>query len=86
MTKFVGKKTGFNPTGSNECVPNPSGPPATKFMGRGGLPEGQLKHYPGITDDVSNGNRRLARANHGEGDGMSTRFTGRRSGFNKSGT
>lgn len=86
MTMFKGMKTGFNRKGSNECVPNPSGPPDTKFTGRGGLPDGPLKHYPGITEDVGKGNRRLARSNHGDGGGSSTRFAGRRSGFNPSGT
>lgn len=86
MTTFKGFKTGFNKTGSNDCNPNPSGPPATKFSGRGGLPQGQLKRYPGGTADISGGNRRLARANHGDGSGSGTRFSGRRTAFNKSGT
>lgn len=86
MTAFKGMKTGFNPKGSNDCVPNPSGPPATKFKGRGGLPEGQLKHYPGGVAEISNGNRRLAKSNHGDGGGSSTRYAGRRTAFNKSGT
>lgn len=75
MTRFKGLKTGFNKTGSNDCVPNPSGPPATKFMGRGGLPEGQLKHYPGAVADTSTGNRRLSKSNHGDGGGSGTNFS-----------
>lgn len=75
-TKFKGLKTGFNPKGSNECDPNPMGPPKTKFMGRGGVPEGQLKHYPGEVADVSTSNRRAARSRHGDGNGSSTRFCG----------
>lgn len=86
MTVFKGFKTGFNKTGRNDCDPNPSGPPATKFKGRGGLPEGALKHYPGGAASIDNGNRRLAKSNMGDGGGSSTRFSGRRSGFNKSGT
>lgn len=86
MTTFKGMKTGFNRTGSNDCNPNPSGPPSTQFKGRGGLPEGGLKRYPGAVADTSNGNRRLAKSNHGDGGGSGTRFSGRRSGFNKSGT
>jgi hypothetical protein len=72
MTEFRGHKTGFKPGGSNDCCPNPMGPPDTKFMGRGGLPEGQLKHYPGAVADISNGNRRLSKSGHGDGGGSST--------------
>lgn len=83
-TKFRGMKTGFNKTGSNDCTPNEMGPPSTKFTGRGGLPEGSLKHYPGAVADVGMGNRRLAKSNHGDGGGSSTRYSGSPSGFNKS--
>lgn len=82
MTTFKGLKTGFNKTGSNECCPNMSGPPNTKFTGRGGLPEGPLKHYPGAVSDISSGNRRLSKSDHGDGGGSSTRYTGSPSGFN----
>jgi hypothetical protein len=75
-TRFRGKKTGFNKMGSNDCCPNEMGPPTTKFLGRGGLPEGPLKHYPGAVADTSMGNRRLAKSNHGDGGGSSTRFSG----------
>jgi hypothetical protein len=75
MTQFKGKKTGFNPSGSNDTTPNRMGPPATKFMGRGGVPEGPLKRFPGITEDVEGGNRRLARAKHGDGGGSGTSFS-----------
>lgn len=85
MTTFKGLKTGFNKTGSNDCCPNMTGPPATKFSGRGGVPEGPLKRYPGSVANISDGNRRLAKSNHGEGAGSGTRYSGRRSGFNKSG-
>ena len=76
MTKFMGLKTGFNPKGNNECDPNPMGPPKTKFMGRGGVPEGMLKHFPGAVADIDGGNRRLSKSNHGDGDGSGTRFMG----------
>lgn len=82
-TKFRGLKTGFNKTGSNDCVPNETGPPTTKFKGRGGVPEGPLKHFPGAVADTSGGNRRLAKSNHGEGDGSSTRYSGSPSGFSR---
>ena len=85
-TKFRGMKTGFNKSGSNDVVPNEMGPPSTKFGGRGGVPEGPLKHYPGSVADIDGGNRRLAKSNHGEGGGSSTRYSGRRTAFNKSGT
>lgn len=75
-TRFRGLKTGFNKTGSNDCVPNEMGPPATKFGGRGSMPEGPLKHYPGAVADTSMGNRRLAKSNHGDGGGSSTRYSG----------
>lgn len=86
MTTFKGFKTGFNKTGSNDCTPNPSGPPATKFSGRGGLSEGGFKRFPGGVANISDGNRRLAKAKHGDGGGSGTRFSGRRTAFNKSGT
>lgn len=77
MTTFKGFKTGFNKTGSNDCSPNPSGPPVTKFTGRGAVPAGQLKHYPGAAAETSNGNRRLSKSGVGDGGGSSTRFSGR---------
>lgn len=75
MSNFKGHKTGFNKTGSNSCTPNESGPPATKFTGRGGLPEGQLKRYPGGVASISDGNRRLAKSKHGDGGGSGTTFS-----------
>lgn len=86
MTVFTGLKTGFNKTGRNDCNPNPSGPPATKFKGRGAVPEGPLKRYPGGVANISDGNRRLAKSNHGDGGNSGTNFTGRRTAFNKRGT
>jgi len=78
MTRFKGKSlTGFNPTASNDCTPNYMGPPATKFKGRGALPAGPLKHYPGDAANAGVGNRRLAKAKHGTVSGSSTRYCGR---------
>lgn len=77
MTKFCGHKTAFNPKGRNECIPNESGPPATKFGGRPAVPAGPLKHYPGGAASIDNGNRRLAKTQHGDGGGSSTTFTTR---------
>jgi hypothetical protein len=77
MTTFKGHKTGFKPGKTNACVPNASGPPATKFKGRGGLPEGPLKRYPGGATAIDNGNRRLAKSNVGDGAGSGTTFNSR---------
>lgn len=76
MTNFCGHKTGFNKAGKNKTDPNPMGPPATKFKGRGGVPEGSLKHYPGAVAATSMSNRRVAKSAHGDGDGSGTRFCG----------
>ena len=73
-TTYKGKKTGFNKSGGNDVTPNMMGPPATKFTGRGGVPEGPLKRFPGAVAQTSNGNRRLAKANHGDGGGSGTKF------------
>ena len=73
-TKFRGHKTGFNPKGSNDCTPNTSGPPATKFGGRPAVPKGPLKRYPGGAAEISDGNRRLAKSSVGDGGGSGTSF------------
>jgi hypothetical protein len=75
MTSFKGMKTGFNPSGSNDCCPNMSGPPATKFGGRPAVPAGPLKRYPGAVADISGGNRRLSKSAHGDGGGSGTSFS-----------
>lgn len=75
MTTFKGHKTGFNPKGSNDCVPNPSGPPATKFGGRPAVPAGPLKRYPGGVASIDDGNRRLAKSKVGDGGGSGTSFS-----------
>lgn len=77
MTVFKGHKTGFKPGKSNDCCPNPMGPPATKFGGRPSVPAGPLKRFPGAAADISNGNRRLAKSNHGAGDGDGVSYMGR---------
>ena len=75
-TRFCGKITGLNRTGENDVTPNEFGPPATKFGGRPAVPAGPLKRFPGATADISSGNRRLARAKHGEGESGGTAFRG----------
>jgi len=76
-TRFCGHKTGFNPRGNNDAVPNENGPPKTNFSGRGAVPEGPLKNYPGAVANIGNGNRRLAKTRHGEGGGTGTNFRSR---------
>lgn len=83
MSKFKGMKTGFNRTGSNDCVPNEMGPPSTKFGGRPAVPAGPLKRYPGAAADISTGNRRLAKAQHGDGSGDGVSYSGAPSGFKR---
>lgn len=77
MTTFKGRTTGFNPTGSNTCAPNESGPPKTKFGGRPAVPAGPLKHFPGGAASIDGGNRRMAKTAVGDGGGSSTAFRSR---------
>lgn len=81
MTTFKGHKTGFNKGGSNTCLPNEMGPPATKFAGRPAVPAGPLKRFPGAVADISSGNRRLAKSNHGDGGGDGVNYCGSPNGF-----
>lgn len=74
MASFCGHKTGFNRTGENTTTPNEMGPPSTKFAGRGAVPAGQLKRYPGAAADIGGGNRRLAKSGVGDGAGSGTTF------------
>ena len=74
-TRFKGHKTGFNKSGNNDCDPNKLGPPTTKFGGRHAVPAGPLKRYPGAAADISSGNRRLSKSNHGDGGGSGTGFS-----------
>lgn len=76
MTRFCGHKTGFNPRGENDINPNEFGPSSTKFGGRPAVPAGPLKRHPGSTADISGGNRRLAKAKHGDGGGDGVVFKG----------
>ena len=50
---------------------------STNWSGRGAFPKGKLKRYPGETANISTGNRRLAKAKHGDGGGSGTSFCGR---------
>lgn len=76
-TKFKGHRTGFNPTGSNAAIPNELGAPKTTFSGRGAVPKGGFKRFPGAVADVEGGNRRLSKSKHGDGGGSGTTYSGR---------
>jgi len=82
MTTFKGHKTGFKPGKSNDCCPNMSGPPTTKFGGRPSVPAGPLKLYPGGAAQIDGGNRRLAKSKVGADGGSGVVFRGR-TGFSK---
>ena len=73
-TRFKGTPNGFNKSGSNDVTPNFMGSPSTKFKGRGGLPEGALKRYPGGAADIEGSNRRHAKVMHGDGMGSGVDF------------
>lgn len=77
MTTFKGRTTAFNPSGNNDCNPNPMGPPKTKFGGRPAVPAGPLKRYPGGAADTGTSNRRNAKSKMGDGGGSGTSYTGR---------
>lgn len=74
-TRFKGYGNAFNKSGSNDVDPGGMGAPTTKYMGRGGLPEGKLQRYPGATGDTSGGNRRMAKTSHGDGAGSGVSFS-----------
>jgi hypothetical protein len=76
-TTFKGHKTGFKSGKSNTCAPNEMGPPSTKFSGRGAVPEGPFKRFPGAVADISNGNRRLSKSNYGADGSDGVTFRGR---------
>jgi len=44
----------------------------TSWSGHGSMPMGKLKRYPGAVGNISGGNRRLAKAQYGTGDGGTT--------------
>lgn len=82
-TRFCGHKTGFKTGEYNDVVPNEMGPPSTEFRGRPAVPAGPLKRYPGAVADAGVGNRRLAKARHGEGSGDGVNFCGSPNGFKR---
>jgi hypothetical protein len=70
MTTFKG----FNAFG--DSAGDSLSAPKTEWKGRGVLPKGKLKRYPGEAANISNGNRRLAKAKHGAGGGSGTSHRG----------
>ncbi len=77
------KVTGRSPFGKGDVTPNFMGPPKTKFGGRPAVPAGPLKRYPGAVADIGGGNRRLAKSNHGGGEGDGVSYRGSPSGFKR---
>jgi hypothetical protein len=70
MTNYRGVN-GFGNSAGDSISEN-----CTNYGGRSGMPKGKLKHYPSAVADVSNGNRRLAKSNHGAGDGSGVAMRG----------
>ena len=68
-TKFCGHRTGFNPSGENDVIPNFDGVD-TKFGGRPAVPKGPLKVPNGLAN-IDSGNRRLAKTRVGADGGSS---------------
>lgn len=48
----------------------------TNYGGRSGIPKGKLKRYPSAVADISGGNRRLSKSNHGDGGSSGTSMRG----------
>lgn len=71
MTKFVNKVNAFGNNAGDSLTNN-----ETKWSGRGVLPKGKLKKYPGEVGEISGGNRRLAKAKYGTGGGSGTSVRG----------
>jgi hypothetical protein len=72
MTTFKGGRTGFGNNAGDSM-----GAPKTNFCGRGAMPSGKLQRYPGAVANISGGNRRLAKSNHGDGGGSGTTIKSR---------
>jgi hypothetical protein len=80
MTKFVNKVNAFGNSAGDDLEKH-----VTSWRGAGtSFPKGKLKRYPGAVGDISGGNRRLAKAQHGDGGGSATSFCGKNA-FTKGG-
>jgi hypothetical protein len=69
-TKYNGVN-GFGNSDGDSLTTN-----STNYRGRSGMPGGKLKRYPSAVADISGGNRRLAKSNHGEGGGSGVSMRG----------
>jgi hypothetical protein len=69
MTTFKNGRTAMGDNPGDSMTTN-----ATSFGGRGAMPAGKLKRYPGAVGDVSGGNRRKGKVSHGDGGGSGTTF------------
>jgi hypothetical protein len=69
MTTYKGVN-GFGNSSGDSITEN-----KTEWYGKVGFPKGKLNRYPSAVADISSGNRRLAKSNHGSGggDGVTTR-------------
>jgi hypothetical protein len=70
MTTYKGVN-GFGNSPGDSLTEN-----ATDYYGKVGMPKGKLKRYPSAVGDISGGNRRLAKSNHGDGGGSGTMTKG----------
>jgi|KBSMisStaDraftv2_1062788.scaffolds.fasta_scaffold2945607_1 hypothetical protein len=79
MTTFKNSVNAFGNSAGDDLSKN-----STEWCGRGVLPKGKLKRYPSAVANISSGNRRLAKAKHGDGGGSGTTVRGQNA-FTKGG-
>jgi hypothetical protein len=72
MTTFKNSVNAFGNSAGDDMQKH-----VTNWSGRGVLPRGKLNRYPGEVANISTGNRRLAKAKHGDGGGSGTAFCGK---------
>jgi hypothetical protein len=72
MTTFKNSVNAFGKSAGDSLSTN-----STSWGGRGVLPKGKLKRYPGAAGGADVGSRRLARSNYGDGGGSGTSFCGK---------
>ena len=71
MTTFKNSVNAFGNSSGDSLAEN-----CTNYGGKVGMPKGKLKRYPSAVGDISNGNRRLAKSNHGDGGGSGVSMKG----------
>lgn len=79
MTTFKNCVNAFGNSAGDDMDKN-----STTWKGRGVLPKGKLKRYPGEVGEISGGNRRLSKAKYGTGGGSGTSQRGQNA-FTKGG-